>query len=175
MEGYLGEIRLFGGNWAPRNWAFCAGQLLSYDAYPDLFSIIGTTYGGDGETTFGLPDLRGRVAIGPGQGPGLPNVYLGEIAGSFSATLVVNNLPAHSHVATVNDNTTGSATSGAGGYLDSKTESGENIAASSLPSPAILKPGTIGITGNNEPFSIMQPYLGLAFIICVAGIYPTRN
>src|ERR1041385_7191703 len=116
MEGYLGEIRLFGGSWAPRNWMVCAGQILSYDAYPDLFSILGTTYGGDGQTTFGLPDLRGRVAIGPGQGPGLPNVYLGEIAGSFSATLVVNNLPAHSHVVTVNDNTNGSATSGAGSY-----------------------------------------------------------
>jgi len=175
MEGYLGEIRLFGGSWAPRNWMFCAGQILSYDVYPDLFSILGTTYGGDGQTTFGLPDLRGRVAIGPGQGPGLPNVYLGEIAGSFAATLVVNNLPAHSHGVTVNDDTNGSATSGAGGYLDSKTESGENIAASARPSPVVSKPGTIGITGNNQSFSIMQPYLGLNFIICVVGIYPTRN
>lgn len=175
MEGYLGEIRMFGGNWAPRSWAFCAGQLLAYDQYPDLFAILGTTYGGDGQTNFALPDLRGRVAVGPGQGPGLPNVNLGEVSGSPSTTLTISNLPTHSHSMAVNDNTNGSATTGSGNYLNSKTESGEYVAASLLSTPVVLNLGMIGITGSNQPLSVMQPYLGLNFIICIEGLYPTRN
>jgi microcystin-dependent protein len=175
MEGYLGEIRMFAGNFAPRNWAFCNGQLLSYDVYPDLFGILGTTYGGDGQTTYGLPDLRGRGPVGPGQGPGLPNVDLGEIAGSPDVILGIPNLPQHAHTVTVNDNTAGMAATGSGNYLNSKTESEEAAAASGLSSPAVLHPGTIGNTGGFQSFSRMQPYLGLNYIICLEGIYPVRN
>ena len=124
----------------------------------------------------GLPDLRGRVPIGPGQGPGLPNVDQGEVAGTPTVTLTVDNIPAHSHSVTVNDNTTGMVTTGAGNYLNSKTESGESVAASGPPSsPAVLNPATIGNTGGNQPFSNMQPYLGLYYIICLQGIFPSRN
>jgi microcystin-dependent protein len=175
MEGYLGEIRMFGGNWAPRGWAFCDGRLLAYDLYDGLFSILGTTYGGDGETTFALPDLRGRAAVGPGQGPGLPSVSLGEVAGSPEAILLSNNLPAHSHPMTVNDDTTGMASAGSGNYLNSKTESEEPVVASGPSSPALLNPGTVSAAGGSQPFSKMQPYLGLRYIICIEGIYPTRN
>ena len=122
-----------------------------------------------------LPDLRGRVPIGPGQGPGLPNVDLGEVAGVHDITLTTNNLPAHTHSVTLNDNTTGMATTGAGNYLNSKTESGESIAASGTSSPAVLNPATIGMSGANQSFSIMQPYLGLYYIICLEGIFPSRN
>jgi len=175
MEAYIGEIRMFAGNFAPRNWAFCNGQLLSYELYPDLFGILGTTYGGDGQTTYGLPDLRGRAAVGPGQGPGLPAVDLGEIAGSTDVFVTTGNLPQHSHSVTVNDNTASIVTTGSGNYLNSKTESEEPVAASGISSPASLHPGTIGNTGGFQSFSKMQPYLGLNYIICLEGIYPTRN
>jgi microcystin-dependent protein len=176
MEGYIGEIRLFAGDFAPKSWAFCQGQILAIAQNTALFSIIGTYYGGNGVTTMALPDLRGRVPIGPGQGPGLPNVDMGEVSGSHDVTLITDNLPQHSHSVTVNDNTTGMATTGSGNYLNSKTESGESVTASGPPSsPAVLNPATIGNTGGNQPFSIMQPYLGLNYIICLYGIFPSRN
>ena len=175
MEGYIAEIRLFAGNYAPRAWAFCAGQILSIAQNTALFSILGTTYGGNGVTTFGLPDLRGRVPVGPGQGPGLPDVSQGEIAGVHDVTLTTSNIPAHSHSVSVNDDTTGMANTGAGNYLNTKTESGESVAATGLSLPAVLNPATIGNTGGNQPFSIMQPYTGLNYIICIQGIFPSRN
>lgn len=96
-EGMIGEIRMFGGNFAPRNWAKCEGQLLPINSYQALFSILGTTYGGDGRTTFGLPDLRGRVAMGPGTGPGLSNIRLGQQTGSQQATLKKTKMQMHTH------------------------------------------------------------------------------
>src|SRR5215212_9817165 len=99
MEGYIAEIRLFAGNFAPRGWAFCAGQILSIASNTALFSLLGTTFGGNGQTTFGLPDLRGRVAVGPGQGPGLPSYDLGQMAGETTHTLIINEMPAHNHQA----------------------------------------------------------------------------
>ena len=100
MEGTIGEIRMFAGNFAPRYWAFCQAQLISIASNTALFSILGTTYGGNGQTTFGLPDFRGRVAVGVGTGPGLSNVVLGEMGGSSTITLTTNNMPAHNHTAT---------------------------------------------------------------------------
>jgi len=97
MEAFIGSILLFAGNFAPRGWAFCQGQLLSIQQNTALFSILGTTYGGNGQTTFGLPDLRGRAPIGPGQGPGLPSVELGEMAGTPQVQLLITNLPMHTH------------------------------------------------------------------------------
>jgi len=175
MEGYIAEIRMFGGNFAPRGWAFCAGQILPIAQNTALFSILGTYYGGNGQTTFALPDLRGRAPVGPGQGPGLPNVDIGEVAGSHDMTLATENMPVHSHSATVNDDTTGMANTGSGNYLNSKTESGESVAASGPSSPAVLNAAAIGNTGGNQSFPIMQPYLGLNYIICLEGIFPSRN
>src|ERR1700741_2890888 len=96
-EAFIGSIVLFAGNFAPRGWAFCAGPILPICQNTALFSIVGTTYGGNGQTTFALPDLRGRVAVGTGQGPGLSNVTLGELSGSPTVTLISNNMPAHNH------------------------------------------------------------------------------
>src|SRR5215212_259973 len=98
MEGTIAEIRLFAGNFAPRNWAFCAGQILPIAQNTALFSLLGTTYGGNGQTTFALPDLRGRVAVGAGQGPGLSNISLGQVAGETTHTLISQEIPAHNHV-----------------------------------------------------------------------------
>src|SRR6187551_745598 len=97
MDGYIAQILFFAGNFAPRNWAFCAGQLLSIASNTALFSLIGTTYGGNGTTTFALPDFRGRTAVGTGQGPGLANITLGEVAGAATTTLLVTQIPAHTH------------------------------------------------------------------------------
>src|SRR6188508_951854 len=99
MEGMIGEVRMFAGNFAPKNWAFCQAQVIAIASNTALFSILGTTYGGNGTTTFGLPDLRGRVCIGPGQGPGLSNYALGEMAGTQNVTLMINEIPAHTHAA----------------------------------------------------------------------------
>src|SRR5215210_2000666 len=101
MEGYIAEIRLFAGNFAPRGWAFCSGQILSIAQNTALFSLLGTTFGGNGQTTFALPDLRGRVAVGPGQGPGLPAVNLGQVSGEPTHTLIITEMPAHNHTTQV--------------------------------------------------------------------------
>ena len=175
MDGTIAEIRMFAGNFPPSSWAFCDGSLQSIAQNTALFSLIGTTYGGDGQQTFALPDLRCRVSVAPGTGPGLPTITLGELAGQSTVTLTTASIPAHSHAVQVNNNTTGMAATAAGNFLNSKTESGESVAESGLSSAAILAPATIGATGGNQPFDNMQPYLGMNFIICLFGIYPSRN
>src|SRR5690606_18132066 len=102
MEEFIGVVKIFAGNFAPRGWAFCQGQIMSIAQNTALFSLLGTTYGGNGQTTFGLPDLRGRVAIGTGAGPGLTNIVGGQVGGLEKVTLTINELPAHTHVATSN-------------------------------------------------------------------------
>lgn len=102
MEGYIAQIILFAGTFAPRGWAFCQGQILSISQNTALFSLLGTTYGGNGQTTFALPDLRGRAPIGTGQGPGLSSISLGQMAGTENVTLLITQLPAHTHTVTVN-------------------------------------------------------------------------
>lgn len=177
MEGTIGEIRMFAGNFAPRNWAFCNNQILSIAQNTALFSILGTTYGGNGQTTFALPDLRGRVPVGTGQGPGLPSVILGELSGSPTHTLITNEIPAHTH--TLNASTNGPAdNTAAGDLLASQSRSNGGTM------PNVYGPNSnqtpmgnlaIGITGGSQPFSIMQPYLGMNYIICLFGIFPSRN
>lgn len=179
MEGTIAEIRMFAGNFAPRNWAFCANQILSIAQNTALFSLLGTTYGGNGQTTFALPDFRGRVAVGTGQGPGLPNVNLGELSGAQTVTLTINQMPAHNHALTGNitiqaaaDGTLGSdATNrrvGPGSFYSGSAAELVNMAAP-------VSTLAVGINGGSQPFSIMQPYLGMNYIICLQGIYPSRN
>jgi microcystin-dependent protein len=178
MEGTIGEIRMFAGNFAPRTWAFCANQILPIAQNTALFSILGTTYGGNGQTTFALPDFRGRVAVGTGQGPGLPNVTLGELAGSQTATLTTNNMPAHNHALT-GAVTPQAATDGklsndaTGRYIGP----GNFFAASTelVPMAPLTSNLTVGINGGSQPFSIMPPYLGMNYIICLFGIFPSRD
>ncbi len=174
MEGTIGEIRMFAGNFAPRNWALCQGQILSIAQNTALFSILGTTYGGNGQTTFALPDFRGRTAVGPGQGPGLPNVTLGEVAGETTHTLTSTEMPQHTHLMQVNNSTSNMATTGSGNYLNSKTESGEST-SSSGGALVNLNANAVGIAGSSLPHNNMPPYLGMNYIICLFGIFPSRN
>lgn len=170
MEGYIAQIIMFAGNFAPRGWAFCQGQILSIAQNTALFSLLGTTFGGNGTTTFGLPDLRGRVPVGTGQGPGLPSVDLGQVAGEPTHTLIVNEMPMHNHAAVAHGEDANAGKPG--GNLPAAV--GTNIYASGA-ADSPMNAGMIGLTGGNLPHNNMQPYLGMNYVICMEGIYPSRN
>lgn len=172
QEAYLGEIRMFAGNFAPRGWAFCDGQLLNVSSNMALFSLLGTTYGGNGSTTFGLPDFRGRVPVhaGSGAGPGLSPVSIGTKSGSPTITLNSSNLPAHNH--TIYGTTTTATSNHPTGAIMADTSTLDNEYAASTTANVTMYP--TGVTGSNSPISIMQPYTGINFIICTDGLYPTR-
>ena len=174
MEGTIGEIRMFAGNFAPRNWAFCAGQLLSISQNTALFSILGTTYGGNGQTTFALPDLRGRVPVGTGTGPGLPSVNLGEVSGTPTVTLLVSNLPAHNHPLNAVTEAGSSATP-TGNLLANTGALDKEYAPAAGNTATAMGATAIGNTGSSTPINNMQPYLGMNYIICLFGIFPSRN
>jgi microcystin-dependent protein len=167
-DPYLGEIRLVPYNFAPRGWAFCSGQILSIAQNTALFSLLGTTYGGNGQTTFALPDLRGRVPVSSGQGPGLSNITLGEQAGTETVTLNQGQMPAHGHLAGASN---AAATGSRPG--NSVPAAGGAYAASS--DGTTLNPAFIQNSGGSQPFGIRPPYLGLNFIIALEGIFPSRN
>lgn len=179
MDPLLAEIRLFAGNFAPNGWAFCQGQLLSIAQNTALFSLLGTTYGGDGMVTFGLPDLRGRVPIGFGQGPGLPYYVLGEQSGEPNHTLLTTEMPAHNHAAQAQINAVsggGNVGSPANAYPAASTAR-DNIYSSATPNSTMSPQAaqvTLGISGGSQPHNNMQPYLGLNYIIALQGIYPSR-
>ncbi len=180
MEGTIGEIRMFAGNFAPRTWAFCQGQLLPIAQNSALFSILGTTYGGDGRTTFALPDFRSRVAVGTGTGPGLSSYDLGEQAGSETNTLLQTNLPPHTHSLNVNNTNANIATPVSGSSI---AVTGTQDARSFTPALSFnsttpnvpLNPLSVGATGGNLPVNNVQPYLGINYIICLYGIFPARS
>lgn len=184
MEPYLGQIMMFGGNFAIRGWSLCNGQLLSISQNSALFSILGTTYGGDGRTTFALPDLRGRVAVHPGHGPGLSDYRLGEKGGVEYVTLNSAQMPSHSHAAqlkaSATDATIGTPTAGASlatpGALSGRTFTatlGYDGAAPGvdLSSASIL----VGNTGSSQPHLNMQPFLCVNHLIALVGIFPSRS
>lgn len=183
---FIGQIQLFGFNFAPRGWAFCDGQLLPISSNTALFSLLGTTFGGDGRTTFALPDLRGRSAVSPGNGPGLSPVAHGQRAGAETVTLNVNTLPSHSHVATSSLATTVSGSSDdADGTSPANAlpgTTGEDVyssgTADSPMDPAAASTGgsiTVGNTGNNQAFGIRSPYIGIYHSIALVGVFPSRN
>jgi microcystin-dependent protein len=176
MEGYIAEIRMFGGNFAPRGWALCQGQILSIAQNTALFSLLGTTYGGNGQTTFALPDLRGRVAVGTGQGPGLPSVNLGEMSGEPTHTLIITEMPAHNHAAQMQGNSNPGDTSSPAGATPATSTARDNLYINAAPNaPMAANTVTVGIAGGSQPHNNMQPYTGLNYIICMEGIYPPRN
>lgn len=179
MEGYIAEIRLFAGTFAPKNWAYCAGQILAIAQNSALFSLLGTTYGGNGVQTFGLPDLRGRTAIGAGNGNGLTPRSLGESGGENNHTLLINEMTAHSHPTTNNASTAAPAGSDpSGAYLASSSRSVTmpNIYATTEANVQMgLNSVVLDPAGGNQSHSNMQPYLGMNYIICLYGIYPSRN
>ncbi|THD34760.1 MAG: phage tail protein [Sphingomonas sp.] len=180
---YLGQIVPFGFQFAPVNFAYCNGAILPISQYTALFSLLGTYYGGNGTTNFALPNLSGRAAIGQGQSPGTSNYVIGEQGGTENTTLTIGNLPAHNHTATLNA-TTAKATSqvaAAGSLLAKSVDSGGTavpdiyVPAGTSGAQVALGGLTVGVTGNNQPFSILQPYLAINYCIATSGIYPSRN
>lgn len=178
MEGYIGEIRLFGGNFAPRGWAFCNGTLYSIAQYTAAFSIIGTTYGGNGQSNFAVPDLRGRVAVGTGQGAGLTAINLGQIGGRETVTMTTAQMPAHTHTASATItfpcfSDEGNTASPSGNIPAASPAAYSTLAPDTFISPASTT-GSLTPAGMNVPFSIVQPILATNYIICLEGIYPSR-
>lgn len=172
----LAEVRLFAGNFAPRGWMFCYGQILSIAQNTALFSLLGTTYGGNGQTTFALPDLRGRVPRGTGQGPGLDSVNLGEMAGSPTHTLIITEMPAHNHTASIPAaSALGTLNAPAAGTVPAASNQRNAQYAPSGTADVQMAAHATGISGGSQPFSIMPPYVGLNYIIAVEGVYPSRN
>lgn len=171
-EPFIGEVRFVGFNFAPRGWEKCDGQLLAISSNNALFSILGTTYGGDGRTTFGLPDMRGRTPIHPGSGPGLSTYRLGEKSGSEVTVLNTTQLPSHSHI--VNGVSTSARTTDSTGNALARTRSNLKVYDNSVPNIA-LNNATVGVTGSAEGINNMQPYNTMHCIIALVGIYPSRN
>jgi len=172
QEPFIGEIRMFAGNFAPRGWAKCEGQLLAINQYNALFSILGTRYGGDGHTTFALPDLRGRVAIGSGTGPGLTPRSLSQRSGSETNMLTVANLPAHNH--SINAVTADGNTSVPGGNLPAGTKLLDKE-YSDATATTTMNATMVSSTGGGQAVNNMQPYLTVTYIIALQGLYPSRN
>lgn len=172
----LGCVFIFAGNFAPKGYLLCQGQLLSISQNTALFSILGTTYGGNGTSTFALPDLRGRAPIGAGTGPGLSPVVEGEIAGTASVNILTANLPSHNH--SLNASTSAATqASPANNLLASVQDSqgGQSVAYLPAPGNTVMAPTAIGMAGNNVPLSIQNPYLGINYIIATQGIFPSRD
>jgi microcystin-dependent protein len=182
MEGVMAYVTLFAGNFAPRNWAFCQGQTLTIASNTALFSLLGTTYGGNGQTTFMLPNLMGRIAVGAGQGPGLSYYSLGQAAGQETVTLGGGNLPFHTHpVNVVAKISASSSVAGASpvnavfgpdesGAAAPYQSSGPNTLMQAYPAQLTTTP-----TGASAPFSIIKPVLALNYVICMYGVYPPRG
>jgi microcystin-dependent protein len=173
-EAFVAEIRIFAFNFAPRGWAFCNGQLLPIAQNTALFSLLGTTYGGNGQTNFGLPNLQGMAPMHPGQGPGLTARQLGEQGGSQAVTLLGSQLPAHTHQARANTGTAGQA--GPGGNVPASLagRTPPPLYQSSAPNAA-MSAQALTATGGGGPHNNLQPYLVLNFCIAMQGVFPARN
>ena len=171
MNPFIAEIIMFGGNFAPRGWALCDGQLLAINSHSALFSILGTTYGGDGRTTFALPDLRGRVAINPRQGPGLSNYRLGQKGGTEDVTLTINQIPSHNH--TINATSVVGTTNDPTNNFLANTGSFDNEYGTSA--NTTLNPLAASNTGGSQSHNNIQPFCCVNYIIALEGIYPSRN
>lgn len=188
MDPFIGQIQPFGFNFAPRTWATCSGQLMAISSNTALFSLLGTTFGGDGRTTFGLPDLRGRSIVGVGHGPGLSNITWGERGGIEQLYVTQANMPSHSHSLTngtahVDVYTTNN------GNDSSETDNGANGLGTSGTMPAIYREeptagdklggvqisGTTNLSGGNIPIQSRNPFLGIYVCIALYGIYPSRS
>jgi len=176
MDPYIGEIRLFAGNFAPRGWALCDGSVLHISQYSALFSVIGNVYGGDGKTTFALPNLLGKAAIGQGSGPGLTTRQLGISVGQESVTLTTAQMPSHTHI----PNGT-SVSSGATATADPTNAiwGSESAAARLVPysdtPTTVMHPSAVSPSGLSTPHNNMQPYLALTFIIATEGVFPPKS
>ncbi|MEZ5017097.1 MAG: tail fiber protein [Flavipsychrobacter sp.] len=190
MIGTMGEVRLFAGNFEPRNWAFCQGQLLSIRQNQALFSLMGTMWGGDGRTTFALPRMRGRVPVGMGSMPGGNTYRCGQVGGTETVSLRSYNLPSHNH-SPHGEVESGQATFVCN-YMDATTDDpsnalpaeviGYDVYSTETPDTAMASVDvqvagyyTVGNTGGSQPHSNMQPFLAMNYIICMMGNFPQRN
>lgn len=194
QEGFLGEVKLFAGNYAPVGWAFCEGQELAINQNQALFAVLGIQYGGDGATYFNLPDLRGRVPVGAGTGNGLQTRYQGQFIGTETVTLTTQNLPSHTHTATTTATLNAAVSPEAA--LRVTPEAGDIPAAPNFDQGLVTQnvkafgpPGntainttvngtlttTLNETGQNQAFNVIQPALVMRYIICIQGVYPTRE
>jgi microcystin-dependent protein len=180
MEGVLAVVTMVAYDFSPKGWAYCNGQILPIAQNQALFSLLGTTYGGNGINTFALPNLMGRTPVGTGQGAGLSNYTLGEMTGTETTTLTINNLPPHVHNGSV-------TVTPRGGNSADDTNATSNWPGQAMnayaptPTPATFMQGpnvistTIGAAGGGQPFEILTPYLTLNYVICISGLFPSRN
>jgi microcystin-dependent protein len=173
-DQFVAEIRIFGFNFAPTGWALCNGQLMSISQNTALFSLLGTFYGGDGRTTFGLPNLQGSAPLGQGQGPGLSVYSLGQSGGEPTVTLQQNQLSSHTHQARANGGGAGQASPGGNVWASLPGRSPAPLFQSGAPNAAMSSQAT-SVAGSSQPHNNMQPFLALNFCIALQGIYPARN
>lgn len=178
-QPYVGQIIMFGGNFAPAGWMSCSGQILPISEYETLFQLIGTTYGGDGQSTFGLPDLRGRVPIHQGQGGGLSNYVIGQAAGTETVTLLTTQIPQHNHLLVANSSPGTSSVANSSTILatENSTAQGGGNAFTYLPSGGAqvqMSNSSIGATGNNLGHQNVQPVLAVTYCISLFGVFPTQ-
>lgn len=171
-EPFVGEIRMFAGNFAPRGWAFCDGQLLAISQNNALFSLLGTIYGGDGRTTYGLPDFRGRIPIHAGTGAGLSARRLGAKSGTEQETIVVNTLPNHGH-GPIRATGDGATQRGPGGQILARTASQDIYRDDDFDTP--ISPSAVTSVGGSRSHTNLMPFLCVHFIVALFGIYPSRQ
>jgi microcystin-dependent protein len=169
---FLGEIRMFGFTFAPQGWALCNGQTLAISQNTALFSLLGTTYGGNGQTTFQLPNLQSRVAVHFGQGPGLSQYVQGQTGGLENVTLTVNQMPAHNHL--VNATSSAATVNGPGTRFLGHVQAGAPPIYAATTNDT-MAPTMISVAGSSQPHTNIQPYLVLNFCIALAGLFPSRN
>lgn len=171
MDPFLGQIQAFGFSFPPQGWAFCDGQLISIAQNTALFALLGTTYGGNGQTTFALPDLRGRSMIHAGQGPGLSPIVQGQTGGVENVSILIGNMPAHNHSVTVSVNTA----TGEDAVPTNKIASSTNAFSEDITAGSFLGGVNQQTVGGSQPLAIRNPYLGVYHSIAMQGIFPSRN
>ncbi|MBK9711278.1 MAG: phage tail protein [Kouleothrix sp.] len=172
-EPFIGEIRIFGFNYAPRGWAMCNGQLIPISQNTALFALLGTYYGGDGRTTFGLPNLQGSAPLDQGQGPGLTQRVIGETGGETNVTLITSEMASHGH--TVGADSGASSVAAPTNGMWASAGRGRPSAYSSNAPSAAMSPAAVGPSGSNQPHNNMPPYLVMNFCIALQGVFPSRN
>lgn len=174
-EPFIAEIRIFAGNFAPRGWAFCDGQLLPISQNTALFSLIGTIYGGDGRTTTALPNMQGRAPMGAGNGPGLTNRRQGQPLGAETVTLSESQMPAHAHAMSGSQNSIEDGTGTPAGQLTGSDEEGDLNTYGASQNLTAFASEAISTTGGSQAHNNMQPYIAMNYIIALQGLYPSRS
>ena len=175
MESYVGDIRLFAGNFAPRGWALCNGALLSINQYQTLYVLIGIRYGGDGQNTFALPNLCGRVPVGQGTGLGLTPRVVSQLYGSESVTLLTQQLPQHTHTFNATSATATSARAGGMLFAQTGTDNLYGPVPGTDPQPQTMAANAVMVTGGSQPHDNIMPSMAINYIIALEGIFPSRN